>query len=379
MSKRTSKSQQGGAVVGLIVVIIAAVLALIAPGALKDNSTSAPATVPAGQSPSGGSGAMQVFFTAPQYPDNPANHHGSVDTHLTDFINTAQTSVDMAIYQLDLRNVTQALLDAAKRGVKVRVATDQDETLQDPKENPALLELQQAGIPVVGGNTDAIMHNKYVVVDGQRVWMGTWNFTDNDTYRYNNAGLWIESPELAANYTAAFETLFTDKQFGNKKKTRPTQAKLAIAGIPVENYFTPKDDATSAIVARLNQAQKSIHFMAFSFTDDAMGQAMQNKLKAGVEVRGVFENTGSETQFSEYRSLKDAGADVLQDGNPYLMHLKVIVIDGRTVVVGSFNFSKGAQTSNDENLLIIDDANLAQLFEEEFQRVYATAQNPPKK
>ena len=241
------------------------------------------------------------------------------------------------------------------------------------------MQLQQAGIPVIGGNTDAIMHDKYVVVDGQRVWTGTWNFTDNDTYRYNNAGLWIESPELAANYTAAFETLFTDRQFGNKKKTRPTTANLAVAGIPVENYFTPKDNATAAIVNRLKQARQSIHFMAFSFTGDTMGQAMLDRAAAGVEVRGVFETTGSKTQFSEYGRLKDAGLDVLQDGNPYLMHHKVIVIDGRTVVVGSFNFSKGAQTSNDENLLIIDDANLARLFEEEFQRVYATAQNPPKK
>jgi phosphatidylserine/phosphatidylglycerophosphate/cardiolipin synthase-like enzyme len=327
----------------------------------------------------GSSGAIQVFFTAPQYPDDKANHHGSVDDHLTDFINTASTSVDMAIYQLDLPNVTQALLNAARRGVTVRVATDQDETLEDPKENPALVQLQQAGIPVVGGNTDAIMHNKYAVVDRQRVWTGTWNFTDHDTYRYNNAGLWIESPELAANYTAAFETLFTDKQFGNKQKTRPTAAKLTIAGVPVENYFTPKDNAAGAIVNRLNQARQSIHFMAFSFTDDALGQAMLDKARNGVEVRGVFENTGSGTQFSEYGPLAEAGLDVLRDGNPYLMHHKVIIIDGRTVVVGSFNFSKSAQTSNDENLLIVDDASLARLFEEEFQRIYATAQNPPNR
>ena len=376
MPKPAFAFQLSRALPGLIAAISAVILiiATLLSGC-DSTSPSAPSQPPS----NGGSGPIQVFFTAPQYPDNKANHHGGVDEHLADFINTATSSVDMAIYQFDLPDATQALLNAAQRGVKVRVITDQDETLEDPKENPALVQLQQAGIPVIGGNTDAIMHNKYAVVDRQRVWTGTWNFTDNDTYRYNNTGLWIESPELAANYTAAFETLFTDKQFGNKKKTRPTTASLTVAGIPVENYFTPKDNATTAIVNQLKQAQKSIHFMAFSFTDDTMGQAMLDRAAAGVEVRGIFETTGSKTQFSEYGRMKDAGLDVLQDGNPYLMHHKVIVIDGRTVVVGSFNFSKGAQNNNDENLLIIDDANLARLFDEEFERVYTTAQNPPQK
>ena len=64
---------------------------------------------------------------------------------------------------------------------------------------------------------------------------------------------------------------------------------------------------------------------------------------------------------------------MLQDGNPYLMHHKVIIIDGNTVIFGSFNFSNNADKDNDENLLIVDDAGLAQAFEAEFQRVRDTA------
>jgi phosphatidylserine/phosphatidylglycerophosphate/cardiolipin synthase-like enzyme len=325
-----------------------------------------------------GSSSIQVFFTTPKFPDNQADHQGSVDVHLTDFINTAKTGIDMAIYQFDLANATQALLDAKQRGVTVRVATDID-TLNDDKENPFLLKLKQAGIPVIGGNSDGIMHNKFIVVDGRAVWMGTWNFTDNDTYRYNNVGLWLQSPELAKNYTAEFEKLFVDKNFGNRKQTRAIQHELAIDGLRVENYFTPADDATTAIVARLKQAKTSIHFMAFSFTADAIGQAILDRAKAGVEVRGVFENTGSDTTFSEFGRMKKAGLDVLQDGNPYLMHHKIFIIDGQVVEVGSFNFSDNAQNQNDENLIIVDSPALAQTFEAEFLRVYATAQNPPNK
>ncbi len=77
--------------------------------------------------------------------------------------------------------------------------------------------------------------------------------------------------------------------------------------------------------------------------------------------------------------MKKAGLDVLQDGNPYVMHHKVFIIDGREVIFGSFNFSENADTSNDENLLIVDDPALAQAFEAEFQRVREVALDPPKR
>jgi phosphatidylserine/phosphatidylglycerophosphate/cardiolipin synthase-like enzyme len=96
-------------------------------------------------------------------------------------------------------------------------------------------------------------------------------------------------------------------------------------------------------------------------------------------VRGVFETTGSETRFSEYGRMKDARLDVWQDGNPYLMHHKVFIVDEQTVILGSFNFSENADTENDENVMIVDDPSLAQAFTAEFGRVYEQAKNPPKK
>ena len=133
------------------------------------------------------------------------------------------------------------------------------------------------------------------------------------------------------------------------------------------------------IAGHLAQAQQSIHFLAFSFTNDVIGQAMIARAKAGVSVAGVFETTGSETQYSEYGKMRKAKLDVLQDGNPYVMHHKVIIIDGHTVIFGSFNFSNNADKDNDENLLIVDDPTLAQAFEAEFQRVREVALHPLKK
>ncbi|MBI3740769.1 MAG: phospholipase [Chloroflexi bacterium] len=336
----------------------------------------APATSPT--PPPDSNATIQVFFTTPKFPDNKANHHGSLDDQLTAFINTARVSVDMAIYQLDLENVTQALLAAKKRGATVRVVTDID-ILEDKDENPSFKDLQKASITVVGGNPNAIMHDKFVVVDSAAVWTGSWNFTDNDTYRYNNNGMILQSSDLARNYTVTFEKMFKDKKFGPSRKPGGTTPRVNVGGIALENYFAPEDGVSGKIIARLTQAARTIDFMAFSFTDDEMGKTVRDRAKAGVKVRGVFENTGSETQFSEYGNMKKAGLDVWQDGNPYLMHHKVFIVDGKTVVLGSFNFSQNAETSNDENLLIIDDAAIAQKFTEEFARVYEQAKNPPKK
>jgi phosphatidylserine/phosphatidylglycerophosphate/cardiolipin synthase-like enzyme len=336
--------------------------------------------VPAGQPASSVAGGSwyKVYFTTPTYPDKKENHLGSLDEKLTAFINQAQSSVDMAIYQLDLPNVTQAMIDAKKRGLTVRVVTGTD-IFTDPEENPSFKEMQKVGIPVVDGNPNAIMHDKFVVVDKKAVWSGSWNFTENDTYRYNNNGIELYSPELAKNYTVAFEKRFNDKKFGAQAKPGGTTQKLTINGTPVESYFAPEDNVQSAIVARLKSATQTIDFMAFSFTDDTMGATIIDRAKAGVKVRGVFENTGSDTEYSEYGGMKKAGLDVWQDGNPYLMHHKVFIVDGKTVVLGSFNFSENAETQNDENLLIVDDPSLAQQFTAEFGRVYDQAKNPPKK
>jgi phosphatidylserine/phosphatidylglycerophosphate/cardiolipin synthase-like enzyme len=343
--------------------------------------TPAPAPQPARPTSPPASGAWyQLFFTTPKYPDRPEYHQGGPDEDLVAFINGAAKTVDVAAYDFDLENVATALAEAAARGVRVRMVTDTDTlTNDDPTIQNAFAILEQAGIPIVDDNRPGIMHHKFVVVDGAEVWTGSLNFTENDTYRLNNNAIRIASPELAANYTHEFELLFVERTFGPSKRVGTRDPVLTIGGARVESYFAPEDDVARKVAARLAQARQSIQFMAFSFTSDEIGDAVIERARAGVVVQGVFETTGSETRFSEYGRMKRAKIDVLQDGNPYVMHHKVFIIDRRTVIFGSFNFSNNADADNDENLLIVDDPTLAQAFEQEFQRVREQALNPPKK
>jgi phosphatidylserine/phosphatidylglycerophosphate/cardiolipin synthase-like enzyme len=115
--------------------------------------------------------------------------------------------------------------------------------------------------------------------------------------------------------------------------------------------------------------------MAFSFTVDEIRDAILARASSGVTVQGIFENVGSETRFSELTPLFCAGLPMRQDGNPFIMHHKVFIIDD-TVLTGSFNFSASATNSNDENMVIIEDSNLAAQFNAEFDRRWAEAATP---
>jgi phosphatidylserine/phosphatidylglycerophosphate/cardiolipin synthase-like enzyme len=320
----------------------------------------------------------ELYLTQPVYPDRPERHRGGVDEKLVALIDSARQTVDAANYDFDLENVAAALANAKRRGVRVRFVTDTDTwTNANADVQRAWSVVRAAEIPVVDDQRGPIMHHKFAVVDGEWVWTGSWNWTIGDTYRLNNSAIKIRSRELAQNYTAEFEKMFVQRKFGPSKPKGVPSPRLTVGGVPVESYFAPSDGVAARVIERIRGAERSIQFMAFSFTHDGIGAAVIERAKAGVNVRGVFETTGSQTQFSEFGPMKRAGLEVYTDGNPYVMHHKVFVLDGRTVIFGSFNFSSNAETDNDENLLIVDDPKLAGAFLAEVERVAETARNPP--
>ena len=352
-----------------------------------DSGRSSPSGVPVGTGTSelgsGGSASSawyQLYFTDPKYPNNPADHQGGIDTHLSALIDTATHTLDIAAYDFDLADVAQAMARAESRGVRVRMVTDTDTLQHDvPAIQDAFKQLKDAQIPIVDDQRSAIMHDKFTVVDSEWVSTGSWNYTDGDTYHLNNNMIVIHSRDLAANYTTEFERLFITRDFGPSNTDVVPHPTLSIAGVPVQNCFSPSGHCADLVVQAIDGAQHSVDFLAFSFTDKNIGAAMLARAKAGVTVRGVVETTGSQTSSAQYGPLKKAGLEVYTDGNPWVMHHKVIIIDGHIVIFGSFNFTASANTSNNENLLIIDDRQLAQAFETEFARIVAVAQHPPVK
>lgn len=317
--------------------------------------------------PAPGESPLQIYFTSPG--DERAGSRALEQAVVAD-IDAARERIDLAMYNFSLRPVADALIAAHRRGVVVRMVVD-----SDALDGTQLSRLQSAGIPIIGDRREGLMHNKFMVVDGALLWTGSLNLTGSGTYNDNNNMARILSPELAQNYTVEFEEMFTDDQFGAASPANTPNPRVTLpGGVVVENYFSPDDNVSPRLVNLVEQAQTSVDFLAYSFTSDPLAEALIERFQAGVSVRGVFDtdsyrsNTGG-----EYLRLQRAQMSVRLDGNPNLMHHKVIVIDRQTVVLGSYNFTRAADRTNDENVLVIHDPAVAAAYLLEFEAVYSQA------
>jgi phosphatidylserine/phosphatidylglycerophosphate/cardiolipin synthase-like enzyme len=308
-----------------------------------------------------------IYFTKPTCPPE-GERSGGLDETIAQDMLQAQRQVDVAAFDFDSEPMVNALIELENRGVIVRVVTDEDNGSLS-----SINRLRRNGISVVEDKRSALMHDKFVVIDGRYVWMGSMNFTTNGVYCNNNNIVRFDSSELAANYTAEMSEMYDARSFGPTSPDNTPNKSLSVGGVRMENYFASEDDIAPTLAALINDADNEILFMAFSFTEDNIGESMLNQADAGIEVRGVFETTGSDTDFSYYPVMLSEGIAVRQDGNSRIMHHKVIIIDRDTVIFGSYNFSNNANESNDENVLIVCDPTFASAFVAEFETVWGQA------
>jgi len=312
---------------------------------------------------------FELYFTDPASP-LASQETGGPDGPLAEAIDSARLSVDIAIYSLSLNSIRDALSRAHDRGVQVRMVMESDNL---DRTDPQILK--EAGIPILGDRREGLMHDKFVVIDTSEVWMGSMNFTDSGAYTDNNNLIRIRSVKMAENYTKEFEEMFVDDKFGPDVVAETPNPRVTIDGTPIDVYFAPDDHVQASFVDLLNNAQDSIYFLAFSFTADAIGEAVRSRAADGVTVAGVMEDEQINSNIgTEFDPFMQARLDVVRDGNPGQMHHKVMIIDEGIVIFGSYNFSNSAETRNDENLLVVYNQDIAAQFMAEFERVYAQAQ-----
>ncbi|MCA2003027.1 MAG: phospholipase D-like domain-containing protein [Chloroflexi bacterium] len=316
----------------------------------------------------------EVYFTDPQVVNNPETISGSIEEKLIGFINNARTSVHIASFEFNLTPVAEALIAAKSRGVDVKWMTDDKNGLNydaQPGRGQFAL-LQAAGIEVKADNRAPLMHNKFWIFDQKTVWTGSTNVTVNGVFKQNNNVLVVHSPEVAFIYEREFQEMWGG-QFGRRAPSTLSNQWAILDGTPIQVLFSAEDNALANLIALVRDAQKSVRFLAFSFTDYPLAQAMIDRAKAGVEVRGVFETFGSNSERSELKTFWCAAVPVRQDGNASFLHHKVIVIDDSVVATGSLNFSSSADEDNEENVVILDNPEIAALYLQEFDKLWEQA------
>lgn len=319
-----------------------------------------------------------------------AHIEADLAAHVARFIDETQTSLDCAIYDLRSPVVVEALVNAARQRKRLRIAYDASKEhlggmMADPKPSGALAVLESSGLlayatPVHEGRQ--LMHDKFLVRDGHEVWTGSANFTSGGFEHQDNNCLAIPSPALAAAYTATFEELLADEHADTNARGAPA----SLHGMALKAYFSPASGVhIEHVVARLLQSARRVRVLAFLLSDAGiLGALLPMGRDAHFDIRGVYDPHGmqnvlrySKQDPSHFWFLHDprfvaAPTHAFRpDAEEDFMHNKVMILDDRTVITGSYNFSENAE-SNDENLLVIESPEVAAAYARYFEALYVT-------
>ena len=213
---------------------------------------------------------FELYFTDPA---NPAARQasGGVDDRLVEAIDAARLSIHVAVYNLSLNNVRQALIGAHRRGVEVRLVTESDNL-----DGEDLQRLMEAGVPVLGDRREGTMHDKFMVIDGVEVWTGSMNYTVSGAYADNNCLMRIFSDVWPRATKQEFAEMFAEDTIRRARSATPTPClRWRSMERRLRCYFSPDDGAESVIVNLLDTAQESVDFLAFSFTSNPLGDAVR--------------------------------------------------------------------------------------------------------
>jgi len=304
-----------------------------------------------------------------------------------DFLTGAQKSLDLALYDFDLEEetaklVANALLDAQKRGVAVRLAfnVDHDKPIPEPpppRSDPGLLDNLDVPTKRILGVPD-LMHHKYVVRDGAHVWTGSTNWTDDSWAREENVIVTVRSDGVAARYTEDFEQLWNTEVVAETGFVEPDPVRVGEAR--VRAWFTPGHGEALAtrIAHRIAKAKKRVRVCSPVLTSGPILGALAEAVSDGkIEIAGVVDATQMKGVYHQWRLNGNSewkmpaltrvfrGAPFTgKNSMPYgqgdvhdFMHAKVVVADD-FVFTGSYNLSHSGE-ENAENVLEIEDAEIA--------------------
>jgi phosphatidylserine/phosphatidylglycerophosphate/cardiolipin synthase-like enzyme len=408
---------------------------------------------------------IQVYFNQSQsasyrepYRDQ-SRLGDNLEQVMVDAIQSAKVSVDLAVQEVRLPRVADALKAKHQAGVRVRVVIENtyNRTLSDAEQQVDQMEerdrtryeeyrqlvdenqdgqisadevnrgdaialLKTAEVPLIDDRADGsrgsdLMHHKFVVIDGKTVVTGSVNLSPSEVHgdflspasRGNaNHLLKIQSRALAKLFTEEFDLLWgdgpngrPDSRFGLKKPYRLPQRVQISPTSAITIQFSPLSAAqpweysTNGLISRtLDTATRSIDLALFVFTDQSLSNTLETRHQKGVRLRGLIDPNFAYRSYSEaldmmgirlpdnrcryekgnrvwQRAIATIGIPTLPEGD--LLHHKFALLDDRTVITGSHNWSAAANHKNDETLLIIKNATVAAHFKREFDRLYQDA------
>ena len=240
-------------------------------------------------------------------------------TRLTTFIRAARQSLDFAVYDMRFSDplkasLSSALRERAEAGTQIRFCYDGDKPLrpnvatgQDPAPAGTGAFVQSLGYPWRRITGMKLMHSKFILRDGQSVWTGSTNMTDDAFTLMENNILEIDSLPLANYYAEEFEQLWEKENFDNTGQIRTLPVPTTFAGQSAEArvMFSPGCglEIDSEVARRVRAAQRRVRICSLLINSGTLISELGNLLCASrVAVDGIYDRT----QMAEvYRQWQD--------------------------------------------------------------------------
>lgn len=342
-----------------------------------------------------------LAFNGQSLPTRMYSDQTQISAHLIRAIDATKTTLDIAIYELAIREVHAALKRAKDRGVRVRIVMDQSHVFpekQGQSRSPEVQALIDDGFDMKmlrGGDLHGIMHNKFAVFDGKLLETGSYNWgRAADVQHYENA-LFLNEPARIASYQGYWGWMWAQARPIDLKNPPaavvlgedghgPDLAPAPQDGVkPVEfngvslpaESFTPQGTA-DIIASAIDAARSEILLANFSFTNFTLIDALKRAKDRGLKIRIVFDRYQYKF-LKEMAEMRDLGFDVrLSDGKGPgrgVMHNKFVVLDGKLVETGSFNWTMNGERNNYENAAFLDAPDDAAGYRAYFERIWGRA------
>lgn len=347
---------------------------------------------------SNSSGAMTAFFNSEV--DHSVSKgidaiylNQTIDDTLIAYINRAEESIDFTIYNYNNSNIsdiTQALNEAYLRGVKLRIISCG--TANNFGFESLLPEVPYMKSPD-SESRDGIMHNKFVIFDAGSanpnkpiVWTGATNFTDGQINTDPNNVIVVQDQSLALAFEIEFEEMWGSEtdipspenaKFGMFKKDN-TPHEFIVGGKRVECYFSPSDGTNQKLLETIATADSDLSIATMLLTRSDLAYSIRDAKQRGVAVNIVTNAEGDNTDLVNEILMGALGAGhfVYNEFVKGIMHHKYAVIDNfapdsdPVLITGSHNWSASANDRNDENTLIIHDETMANVYYQQFVKLF---------
>lgn len=350
--------------------------------------------------------ARQVSFNGETFPAAAARPVHPVLDLLVKAIDSSKESIEVALYEFNLGDILAALRRAKARGVKVRAIIDYNKAFpkgrytdgeeRERNEQVSALMSEFETKVLRGTRLPGIMHHKFAVFDGKFVEWGSYNWSYTAEYHHFEHVQFSDEKARAEFYRKVWTWMWGYAQPEDKAETHNWAAERP-AGAPLDEdkvlelngqkfprqVFSPQGLAEETIVRALQAAKVSIEVAMFSFYSARIAEELLAAKKRGVSVRLVLDRMQSKLmKLDDWFAYHGFDVRILGGPDPYgnvyfeKNHSKLVIVDGKLLAAGSFNYTANAETNSYENVGLTMDPLDVQFFVAYFKMLYENGWKP---